>query len=168
MMGFHPNAPDALDRTRGAVEVALPDTVGSVPVGASRLYRLPSFSDPRGSIVINEAPDDLPFIPTRIFQVFDVPPGELRGDHAHRRCHQFVMALAGSVSVVTVDASGRHRVELDAPDLGLHIPPLTWAIQLDFSAGARVLVLASEPYDREEYIDDFGEFSSVCGLLTMT
>jgi hypothetical protein len=130
-------------------------------VGTSTLHRLRSFSEPRGSIVINQAPHDLPFAPTRLFQVFGVPRDELRGDHAHRRCHQFVMALTGSVSVVVEDEHGRHRVELDAPDLGLHIQPLTWAIQLDFSADARILVLASEPYDRAEYIDDYEEFRAV-------
>lgn len=164
MTTFHPNSPDALDRTQRADIVRAPAAVGSVPVGCSRLHRLPSFSEPRGSIVINQAPDHLPFVPTRLFQVFDVPTSELRGDHAHRRCHQFVMALSGSVSVVLEDAHGRFRVELETADLGLHIQPLTWAIQFGFSPEARVLVLASEPYDRAEYIDDYGEFLATCCL----
>jgi hypothetical protein len=164
---FHPNSPGALDRTRGAIAVASPAAIGSVAVGRSRLHRLPHFDDPRGSIVVNQAPDNLPFIPTRLFQVFDVPPGELRGDHAHRRCHQLVMALTGSVLVIAEDVHGRYRVELDAPDLALHIPPLTWAIQLEFSPEARILVLASEPYDRAEYLDDYEEFSAACRAGTL-
>lgn len=158
MSVFHPNDPGIAERVRGAVTVPPPTACGAVPVGPGRLHRLPMFSDVRGSIVVNEAPDDLPFVPTRMFQVFDVPQGELRGDHAHRRCHQFVMALSGSMAVVLDDGCRRFRVELDGPDLGLHIPPVTWAIQSEFSDGARALVLASEPYDRTEYIDDYQEY----------
>lgn len=155
---FHPNEPDIDQRVRGAVRVPAPSQRGVVEVGAARLHRLPRFDDPRGSIVVNQAPDELPFVPRRIFQVFDVPTGEMRGDHAHRRCHQFIMALTGSFEVVVDDGEHRHCVRLDEPHLGLHVPPFTWSVQMEFSETARVLVLASEPYDRAEYLEDYAEF----------
>lgn len=157
---FHPNAADIERRADGALHVASPVEQGVVTAGPAWLHRLPRFDDPRGTIVVNQAPEQLPFVPTRIFQVFDVPDGEMRGDHAHRRCHQFIMALTGSVVVVVDDGRRRWSVRLDEPHLGLHIPPLTWSIQKDFAPGSRVLVLASEPYDRAEYLDDYAEFTA--------
>jgi len=155
---FHPNDPGIVHRTQGASQVAAPIEQGTVRVGPAQLHFLPRFDDARGTIVVNQAPEELPFVPTRIFQVFDVPAGEMRGDHAHRRSHQFIMALTGSVVVVVDDGSERCSVELDEPHLGLHIPPMTWSIQMEFDRAARILVLASEPYDRAEYIDDYDEF----------
>lgn len=157
---FHPNAADIVRRVDGAVPVASPVGQGVVAAGPAWLHRLPRFDDPRGTIVVNQAPDQLPFVPTRIFQVFDVPEGEMRGDHAHRRCHQLIMALTGSVVVVVDDGRQRWSVRLDEPHLGLHVPPMTWSIQKDFAPGSRVLVLASEPYDRAEYLDDYAEFTA--------
>ena len=157
---FHPNAADIERRADGALHVASPVEQGVVTAGPAWLHRLPRFDDPRGTIVVNQAPEQLPFVPTRIFQVFDVPDGEMRGDHAHRRCHQFIMALTGSVVVVVDDGRRRWSVPLDEPHLGQHIPPLTWSIQKEFAPGSRVLVLASEPYDRAEYLDDYAEFTA--------
>ena len=158
---FHPNDPGIVHRIQGAPRVAAPRTRGVVQAGPARLHLLPRFDDARGTIVVNQAPEELPFVPARIFQVFDVPDGEMRGDHAHRRSHQFIMALTGSVVVVVDDGTQRCSVVLDEPHLGLHVPPLTWSIQMEFSPTSRVLVLASEPYDRAEYIDDYAEFLTV-------
>ncbi len=158
MSAFNPNAADIADRVTSATPVEPPPSGDSVPVGRATCHRFPSHHDVRGSIVVSQAPVHLPFVPARMFQVFDVPAGELRGDHAHRRCHQMIVPLVGSVAVVVVDAASRFRIELDHPDLGLHVPPMTWTIQMDFSSDARVLVLASEVYDRSEYIDRFTEF----------
>ena len=160
MSGFHPNDPGITSRAQGAATVTTPCS-GSVPVGPATLHRFPRFDDIRGSVVVSQAPGHLPFVPVRMFQVFDVPAGELRGDHAHRRCHQLIMVLSGAVSVVVDDGRDRYRVVLDAPELGLHLPPMTWAIQSEFEPATRMLVLASEPYDRAEYIDDYAEFTAL-------
>lgn len=158
MAAFHPNDPGITTRAGGASLVVAPAAVGTVDVAGAHLHRLPRFDDPRGSIVVGEAPAHLPFAPTRLFVVRDVPAGEMRGDHAHRRCHQFILALSGSVDVVVDDGNGRGRVRLDEAELGLHVPPMVWSIQRDFSPDAQVLVLASVAYDRAEYIDDHDEF----------
>jgi len=163
MSGFHPNDPGIVARASGAIPVDAPGHEGSVPVGRATLHRLPRYDDPRGTVVVHETPGRLPFVPARIFEVFNVPASEMRGDHAHRRCHQLIVALTGSVVVIVDDAAERFRVRLDAPDLGLHIPPMTWSIQTEFGPAARVLVVASEPYDRAEYIDDYAEFTRRAG-----
>jgi hypothetical protein len=102
--------------------------------------------------------DALPFVPRRAFTVFRVPGEEVRGEHAHRRCHQLLIATAGHLRVLVDNLQDRRSVALDSPDRGLHIPPMTWGVQFGFSADAVLLVLASRPYDADDYIRDYEEF----------
>lgn len=100
----------------------------------------------------------LPFAPQRYFVVFDVPAGQVRGQHAHRECHQVLVCLRGSVTVRSDDGLSAEEWQLDGPALGLYLPPMVWAAQLNFSADAMLLVLASHSYDEAEYIRDYDEF----------
>lgn len=127
-------------------------------VSAVKLHRLNRFSDIRGSLAVGEFENDLPFHPKRFFMVFDVPTQETRGEHAHKRCHQFLICVKGSVRVLADDGKHRDEFVLDAPDLGLHLPPMTWGTQYQYSPDAVLLVFASEPYDNEEYVRDYDEF----------
>jgi UDP-2-acetamido-3-amino-2,3-dideoxy-glucuronate N-acetyltransferase len=117
-----------------------------------------AFADPRGMLTFAETGGDLPFIPLRYFIVYDVRCGEVRGTHAHRRCHQFLIALAGEVEVGLDDGVGKRRYLLDRPDRGLFIPAGTWGEQVYVKADSRLLVLASERYDPQDYIVDYEEF----------
>jgi hypothetical protein len=90
--------------------------------------------------------------------VFGVPNAEVRGEHAHRTCHQFLICAHGSCSVVADDGHVRDEFELNDPSIGLHLPPLTWGIQYKYSHDAVLLVFASEFYDAAEYIRSYSEF----------
>ena len=120
--------------------------------------RLPRFEDMRGMLSAGEFGRDLPFLPKRYFVVFGVPSAEVRGEHAHRQCHQFLICITGSMSVVVDDGCHREEFQLDRPDAGLHISPLVWAIQYRYSPDAVLLVFASEHYDAADYIRDYDEF----------
>jgi len=130
-------------------------------VGAASLWHIPSFRDMRGSLIAAEMERDLPFLPVRIFSVYDVPSYKVRGEHAHRECHQLLIATRGAVSVVVDDSTVSREVRLDRPYLGLHIPPRVWAIQYQFTPDAVLLVLASHAYDAGDYIRDYDEFLSI-------
>ena len=119
---------------------------------------LPGFSDHRGNLTVGQTKDGLPFQVERFFIVSNVPPGEPRGIHAHRKCHQFLVCVSGSVKAMFDDGTSREVVLLDQPNLGLHMPPLTWGAQYDFSSDAVLLVLASDRYDEDDYIHDYEEF----------
>ena len=119
---------------------------------------MPLFEDDRGKLTFGEAGAQLPFTPQRYFLVYGVEAGVIRGGHAHRRCSQFLIAVAGRVTVATDDGVDRKEHVLDRPELGLHIPPGVWADQRYMDRDAVLLVLASEPYDRGEYISDYEEF----------
>jgi acetyltransferase-like isoleucine patch superfamily enzyme/dTDP-4-dehydrorhamnose 3,5-epimerase-like enzyme len=125
---------------------------------AHLLLTLPRFADMRGSLVATEFARDLPFVPQRSFVVFDVPNKEVRGEHAHRKCHQLLVCVSGSVAVMVDDGRARSEFVLERPDQGLHVPPMHWARQYRYSQGAALLVFASDPYDADDYIRSYEEF----------
>jgi UDP-2-acetamido-3-amino-2,3-dideoxy-glucuronate N-acetyltransferase len=128
-----------------------------IGVGGCELLEWSTHSDMRGSLSAIEF-STLPFKPERAFMVFDVPNNKVRGEHAHRACHQFLYAMAGALSVVVDDGNTRSEVILDKPGLGLHIPPMVWGIQYKFQPGTILQVFASLPYDNHDYIRDYAEF----------
>jgi hypothetical protein len=96
-----------------------------------------------------------------VFYLYDIPSGEARGAHAHKECHQFLIAASGAFEVVLDDGVNKRTVMLNRPFNGLHIPPGIWAAEQGFSSGSVCLVLASETYCSDDYIrnyDDFIEF----------
>ena len=129
----------------------------------SRLHQLPKVVDIRGSLTVGEFERSIPFAAKRYFMVFDVPSAETRGEHAHRECHQFLICVSGQVSVVADDGESRREFVLDRPDLGLHLPPLTWGIQYKYSEDAILLVFASHYYDNADYIRNYDEFRKIVG-----
>ena len=128
-----------------------------------RLHQLPKVADIRGSLTVGEFERSIPFCAKRYFMVFDVPSVETRGEHAHRECHQFLICVSGQVSVVADDGTARREFLLDRPDIGLHLPPLTWGIQYKYSKDAVLLVFASHYYDNADYIRDYDEFRKIVG-----
>jgi UDP-2-acetamido-3-amino-2,3-dideoxy-glucuronate N-acetyltransferase len=127
-------------------------------IGGAIFHEIPVVEDLRGSLSFAEFPNHLPFLPKRYFTVFGVPGREVRGEHAHRTIHQFLVCVKGSCSVVVDDGAGRSEVVLDHPGAGLHIPPMVWGIQYNYSSDAVLMVLASDVYDATEYIRDYDEF----------
>ena len=120
-------------------------------------------TDARGRLTAGAFPGELPFQPVRYFVLFDVPAGQARGEHAHRDCHQFFVALGGSVTISVDDGLATEEIVLDRPDAGLHVPPMVWTKLFNFSPGAMLLVFASGPYDPAEYIRSYEEFGLLRG-----
>lgn len=131
--------------------------VAETRVRGVSLHRLTYARDLRGSLTAAEF-SGLPFAPQRLFTVYDVPSESVRGAHAHRECAQFLVCLTGGVSCLVDDGSVREEVRLESPSVGLHIPPMIWGTQWRYSRDAMLLVLASHPYDPDDYIRDYEEF----------
>ena len=123
-----------------------------------QIVRLPHIEDNRGSLVFAEVEQLLPFTPKRFFVVHNVPSNEIRGEHAHKKLHEFVVALKGSVKIKIFNSESERLFELTDPTMGLHIPPKTWRVLYEYSADAILLVLASDKYDPDDYIRDIEEF----------
>lgn len=157
-----------VDTRRGApipskVVAAEDANIRETSVAGVTVHRLPVFADLRGSLSVGEFPKQVPFVPKRYFIVFDVPGKDVRGEHAHRRCHQFLVCLRGSLSIVLDDGKSSEEIALDRPSIGLYLPPMIWAVQYRYSADALLLVFASDPYDAGDYIRDYDEFVSAIG-----
>jgi len=122
------------------------------------LIDLGKISFDEGNLTVVENESIFPFNVKRIFYLYDIAGGENRGAHAHKECHQFLIAASGSFEVVLDDGKYKRQVFLNRPDLGLHIHPGIWASEINFSSGAICLVLASHVYDEDDYIRDYELF----------
>lgn len=127
------------------------------------LIDLPRITDPRGNLTVAEGLDKVPFDIKRAYWVYDVPAGESRGGHAHKRLHQLVIALSGSFTVTLDNGRERQKVLLNHPWQGLLIETSIWRTLDDFSSGAVCLVLASDHFEEEDYIYDYDEFLNYVG-----
>jgi UDP-2-acetamido-3-amino-2,3-dideoxy-glucuronate N-acetyltransferase len=141
-----------------AVEPA--PTAGASPtrVRGVTLHRLPQVDDLRGNLSFGEIGRQVPFDVKRYFLVYGVASKEIRGEHAHRDLHQFLICTHGHCRVVADDGTNRQEFLLDAPSIGLHIAPMVWATQYQYSEDAVLLVLASRWYSPESYIRDYAQF----------
>ena len=156
IVGYVDTAPQpaAIAEVTGGVAGGLPP----VPVPGVELRQIRRVVDLRGSLVAADFSSDLPFVPRRVFTVFEVPTKDVRGEHAHHQCEQFLLCLAGSVSAVVDDGETRQEFRLDRPDLGLYVPSMVWGSQYNYSPDAVLLVFASHEYDADDYIRDYDDY----------
>lgn len=122
------------------------------------LCQLNKFHDPEGNLTVVTENVHVPFPINRVFYSYDIPGGEDRGAHAHKECHQFIIAASGSFEVVLDDGTNKRTVTLNRPFWGLHVPPGIWASEQGFSSGSICLVLASHGYSEEDYIRNYDDF----------
>lgn len=122
------------------------------------LYSLVRNHDEEGNLTYVYNNIHLPFDVKRIFYSYDIPGGESRGAHAHKECHQFLIAASGSFEVALDDGVNKRTVLLNRPFYGLHVPPGIWAAEQGFSSGSICLVLASEGYLEDDYIRNYEDF----------
>jgi len=124
------------------------------------LVELPRIKNRAGNITPVHNNIEIPFSVKRIFYLYDIPGGESRGAHAHKECHQFLIAASGSFEILLDDSKAKRLVHLNRPYLGLHIPPGIWASEINFSSGSICLVFASTLYDEKDYIREYADFLS--------
>jgi UDP-2-acetamido-3-amino-2,3-dideoxy-glucuronate N-acetyltransferase len=115
-------------------------------------------TDMRGNLTEVELERNLPFTPKRVFLVEGVPNSRVRGEHAHRTCHECLVSVHGRVSVIVDDGNKREEFTLAAPNEGLYLPPLVWRIHYKYTSDAVLMVYASHAYDADDYIRDYDEF----------
>ena len=122
------------------------------------LCELNKMHDKEGNLTYMYEKIHVPFPINRVFYSYDIPGGEDRGAHAHKKCHQFLIAASGSFEVALDDGINKRTVLLNRPFWGLHVPPGIWASEQGFSSGSICLVLASEGYSEDDYIRNYDDF----------
>ena len=133
-------------------------------IDSCRVYEFPKVPDPRGNLTFIEGEHHIPFGIRRIFYIYDVPTGESRGAHAHKRLQQMLICLSGSFEVHLDDGERQRTVRLNRPWQGLYVAPMVWAAEMNFDPGSVCLVLASDLFDEADYIRDYDEYLKARGI----
>lgn len=131
------------------------------PLG--EIIQLPKHVDPRGNLTVAEGLTDIPFEVARTYWVTDVPGGESRGGHAHKKCREFIVALSGSFDVTLDNGQCKQTFHLNHPWEGLLVNTGLWRTLDDFSSGAVCMVLASDKFCEEDYIRQYDTFKEIYG-----
>lgn len=129
-------------------------------VNDCNVINLPKFATSAGHITAINNQVEVPFNIKRVYYLYDIPSGETRGGHAHYNLHQLIVAAMGSFDVVLHDGQNEKRITLNQPNQGLLVVPGIWRELESFSAGAILLVLASETYLNEDYIREINNFKN--------
>ena len=123
-----------------------------------RIIELPKITDPKGNLTFIEGWHHIPFDIKRVYYLYDVPGGSDRGAHAHRRLHQFIIAMSDSFGIALSDGDHEQRFHLNRSYYGLYVCPMMWRTLDNFSSGGVCMVLASERYDESDYIRNHAEY----------
>lgn len=123
-----------------------------------KLITLPKILDFRGNLSFFENCNQIPFEIARTYWIYDVPGGEVRGSHAFKDSHEFIIALSGSFDVILSDGENEVKYSLNRSYQGLYLPNLLWRSMENFSTNSCALIVSSIPYNSSDYIRDFQEF----------
>jgi len=131
---------------------------GRTGPGRAFTFKLPIIPDSRGNLTFVESRRHLPFAIERVYYLYDVPSGAIRGGHAHKELEQILIALSGSFDVLVDNGHTRERHSLNRSHTGLYIGPLVWREIDNFSSNAICLVLASMWFDENDYFRTYEKF----------
>ncbi len=126
-----------------------------------KIIELPKISDARGNLTFIEGQKHIPFEIIRVYYLYDVPGGESRGGHAHKKLEQLIIAASGSFDVILDDGLERKKFSLTRSYYGLYMPSMIWRELENFSSGSVCLVLASDIYKEDDYIRDYNYFKEL-------
>jgi oxalate decarboxylase/phosphoglucose isomerase-like protein (cupin superfamily) len=128
---------------------------------SAQIINLPKILDPRGNLSFFENSNQIPFDIKRTYWIYDVPGGEIRGSHAFKEQHEFIVALSGSFDIVLNDGEKEMKYSLNRSYYGLYVPNLLWRSIENFSTNSLALIVSSLSYDAADYIRDFDEFKMI-------
>jgi len=124
----------------------------------ARIISLPKFEDPRGNLTFLEEENHVPFKIERVYWIYDVPGGQVRGGHAFREQQEVIIALSGSFDIIVDDGKTKQIFSLNRSYYGLYVPAGLWRQMQNFSTNSLALILSSTPFNKNDYIRDYREF----------
>ena len=131
-----------------------PDFDNSIP----QIIQFPKILDERGNLSVIEQCNQVPFEIQRVYWIYDVPGGDMRGAHAYKTLNEVIIAISGSYDVVLHDGTKEYRYQLNRSYYGLFVPKMMWRHIENFSTNSLALIVADQPYNQQEYIRDYNEF----------
>lgn len=125
------------------------------------LIDLPKILDERGNLSFFQNNDQLPFEIKRVYWIYDVPGGDIRGAHAFKTHKELIIALSGSFDVILDDGINQKAYTLNRSYFGLYIPPMTWRHLENFSTNSLALLVSDHSYDKNDYIRDLTQYKQI-------
>jgi len=122
------------------------------------IVELPKFEDPRGNLTFIEEENHIPFKIKRVYWIYDVPGGQIRGGHAFKEQQEFIVALSGSFDVVVDDGKQKQTFSLNRSYYGLYIPQGLWREMNNFATNALAMVLSSTEFSEDDYIHEYDNY----------
>ena len=122
------------------------------------IIELKKINNRAGNISVVENDLSIPFKINRVYYIYDVPGGSDRGGHAHKTLEQYLVAVSGAFDIIIDDGRNKKSIRLDRPYIALHIKKGIWREMRNFTSGSVCMVMASLPYDKEDYIDNYKAF----------
>jgi dTDP-4-dehydrorhamnose 3,5-epimerase-like enzyme len=129
-----------------------------MPLSDCKIISLPKINDPRGSLTFIEGGSHIDFDIRRVYYLYDVPGGSVRGGHAHKELHQLIISMSGSFDVLLDDGKDKQTFHLNRSYFGLYVCPMIWRELDNFSSGSVCIVLASNTYDEADYYRDYDQY----------
>ena len=123
-----------------------------------RIIDIPRFLDERGNLSFVEECVHIPFKFMRSYWIYDVPGGEARGGHAYKKNEEFIIAISGSFDVIIDNGTSKETFSLNRSYYGLYVPKGLWREMNNFSTNSLAFILASAPYDADDYIRDYQQY----------
>lgn len=128
---------------------------------APYVFSLPGNSGNTGSLHYWDNLELFPDGIQRCFWISDVKEGETRGNHAHWRESQVIVAIAGSIRLEIHAAQGEiFHFELNSPGQAVFVPPLNWLVAR-FSPNAVLLGMSDRAFSEDDYIRDLDYFGKL-------
>ncbi len=116
----------------------------------------------RGKLVPIELDSAVPFEVKRVYYLWGIPTGAVRGAHAHTIEKEFFICIRGRCAIkVSSDGSPPHKMVMNSANRGIFVDNLVWHEFSDFSPDAILLCFSSTTYLPDNYINDFAEFAKV-------
>jgi len=112
-----------------------------------------------------ESLDHVPFEIKRIYYLYGIPDGAIRGEHGHRNLQQLIIPVAGEFRVTLDDGHASKCYDMSRPDEGLYVAPMMWRSIDQLSPNAVCLVVVSEKYDESDYIRTYAQFKRAVQAL---
>ncbi|MFC1782474.1 FdtA/QdtA family cupin domain-containing protein [Planctomycetota bacterium] len=123
-----------------------------------KIIQLSKNEDSRGNLSFIEEEKHIPFKIERVYWIYDVPGGQIRGGHAFREQQELIVALSGSFDVVIDDGRQKQKFHLNRSYFGLYIPAGFWRQMENFSTNSLAMVLSSTPFSESDYIRDYEKY----------
>ena len=123
-----------------------------------RYITFKKFKKRSGSLVPISLKKDIPFKTKRIFLIYG-NKNFIRGNHAHKKCSQFLVPILGKIELTLTTKSLNKKIILDSMGKkGILLKPLTWCKLRFITKNAVIMVFCDREYEFKDYIEKYKDF----------